>query len=643
MMEIAFYLDLLETYDGSAPARLWAEAFQRVKDYAGWDEATALLMARCKLQGKAKQWDTLRWPFPSVAVFLQRLQEQYPALPVGDAVAALQCCKVEPGELVRDYAVRFQALAQVAELPEPLKLKLFCNGGLPAHIGVHLLHLQPATVAEAIGEAITVERYGRSMAGPGAAMQHMLHYGNPYYSDPYTQEPSPYSPAPSRPGKDLGRERKQRLSGGVDGKRARQERRRLRQAFPAGYVAQGKTVDVEELEEQLTELEAEVAQLMQQQQRAYSSYEQHDDNQEAQTPTALQERVYQACMGAQRPSAPGRAPVEVKVKPLARRKAPRPRVVYLLDGGEELSPAAAAQEEQTSASGGASGPWPTATMAACTELEYQVAFGLVQELQQQELPTEAAVQAHSDRDQELASELLDCDSDLEGAEAEEGFVAASQEVPHMDTETGGAPELLSDSESSDCYEEGFNFCCNGSVASDDYAGEAHERYADGGKGAGNQEGGYGYYPGSYRCFNYLAARSPQEWDMFPGLLELKPKEPWLVAGLPVTAAVDFEPGKAVFETEFEAEPREASSVDKSSQLEQAVDYYLPKPFDPGGHDPSGMAAASEAKACGYLHEPAGLMESAFGVVDQSETRRVEQPGAGHLVFGPVTPHWIDPG
>ncbi len=178
------YSELVETYSGDAPARPWAESFQEVLDTAGWDNATSLLVAQRKLTGKAKQWYTLRRPFATPAEFLQRLQEQYPVPPVGDAVAELRRCKIAPGESVRDYAVRFEALAQYADMPESYKLQVFCNAGLPPHIGAAVFHTRPLTLAAAITQAIQAETFASSIADPGPFVAAGGQYGDPFAPGP---------------------------------------------------------------------------------------------------------------------------------------------------------------------------------------------------------------------------------------------------------------------------------------------------------------------------------------------------------------------------------------------------------------------------------------------------------------------------
>ncbi len=97
---------------------LFIFSFQETAAIAGWHDNSTLLVAGHKLTDKAKRWYNLRRPFPSVAVFLQQLQEQYPVPSLADAIAKLRRCKLKPGESVPDYAVRFEALAQYAQVPD---------------------------------------------------------------------------------------------------------------------------------------------------------------------------------------------------------------------------------------------------------------------------------------------------------------------------------------------------------------------------------------------------------------------------------------------------------------------------------------------------------------------------------------------
>ncbi len=66
-----------------------------------------------------------------------------------------------------------------------------------------------------------------------------------------------------------------------------------------------------------------------------------------------------------------------------------------------------------------------------------------------------------------------------------------------------------------------------------------------------------------------------------------------------------------------------------------------KPFDPGG----GYLRTVEYEpfAWGNYGEAGGVIGPACGVMVQEETSSVEEPEAGELVFGPVAPHYIDPG
>jgi hypothetical protein len=61
------YLDMVESYDGGAPARVWAESFQQVSGAAGWDDATVEMEVRSPRR---------RWPKRPKVRFLLPVEDK---------------------------------------------------------------------------------------------------------------------------------------------------------------------------------------------------------------------------------------------------------------------------------------------------------------------------------------------------------------------------------------------------------------------------------------------------------------------------------------------------------------------------------------------------------------------------------------
>ena len=397
------YLELVRPYAGDRPARAWAGDFQRVAHTAGWDDGMALLVAGSKLTGKAQQWYSLRSPFDSTANFLQRLQVQYPTPPAGDALNELRCCKIQPGESVKDFAVRFEIVAQYADVPENFKLNLFYNAGLPHHVQAALYHTRPATLAAAITEAMEAERFSKTVVGP--AMDQGLTYDSPYRNPDGVGAGGPSQPPPPRQPKVYDRDRRGPQGGAAASRGGPQAPPRPN---PAPAAAPKKDVMEELAEQMMRQLTLNLNDKMAHMHNAkpQASFVQLSGGDQDPEPTAgltpLQQRVYNVYVGEKRA---GAEPMEVEGEAPVKRMARKPRVAYRVPLGAE--PEAGEYHPATPAGARARAPGARANpMAARSgELEYQMACDLLHKTKQN-IPLDLYVQADHKKVHWYVSEFL---------------------------------------------------------------------------------------------------------------------------------------------------------------------------------------------------------------------------------------------